>query len=95
LSTRLVKKDAQQLLEIDVENNGERCLRSQIRAELYDLEGNYVGKFGGKLFRIYPATSVRFSVDFGKVPNNTYKALVVIDCGGTDIFGANMNLIIK
>jgi hypothetical protein len=95
LSTKLVKKDAQQYLEIDVENTGERGLRSQIRVELYDPDGNYSGKFGGKLFRIYPETSVRFRVDFDKVPANTYKALLVIDCGGADIFGANLNLIFK
>jgi hypothetical protein len=95
ISTKLVKKGVKQVMELAAENTGERWLRSFIWVELYDAAGNYFGKFEGERLRLYPGTSVKYTIDLSAVPNNTYKALVVIDCGGKDIFGANFNLVIK
>jgi hypothetical protein len=95
LSTKLVKQDGKQLFQLEAENTGERWLRSAIWVELYDLSGKFIGKFEGEHLRLYPGTSVRYTIDLTTVPNNTYKALVVIDCGGSDIFGANFNLVLK
>jgi hypothetical protein len=95
LSTKLLKDGNKQFLQLDIGNTGERWLRSTLWAELYDGEGNYIGKYEGGKLRIYPDTSVRFKVDLSSVPNDTYKALVVIDCGGDYVFGANMNLVIE
>jgi len=44
---------------------------------------------------IYPGTSVRFRIDLGKNMAGTYKTLVVADCGGDELFGANYTLEIK
>jgi hypothetical protein len=95
ISTKLRKKGVKQYLELAAENDGERWLRSAIWVELYDLSGKYFGKFEGERLRLYPGTSVRYTIDLSSVPNNTYKALVVIDCGGSDIFGAKFNLVLK
>jgi hypothetical protein len=95
ISTKLVKKGLKQVLELAAENTGERWLRSFIWVELYDAAGNYFGKYEGERLRLYPGTSVKYTIDLTSVPNNTYKALVVIDCGGSDIFGANFNLVLK
>ena len=95
LSTKLVKRESKQSLIIEAENTGERWLRSAIWAELYDKNGNYFGKYEGDRLRLYPGTSVRYTIDLTSVPNGTYKALVVVDCGGSNIFGANFNLVLK
>lgn len=95
LSSRLYKKDKFQYFELDVENTGERWLRTTMWLELYDLNGNFYGKFEGERLRIYPATSVRYTIDLSNVPNGTYKGLVIIDCGNNTVFGANFNLVIK
>jgi len=95
VNTKLLKENAQQFLQLDIENIGERWLRATLWAELYDSQGNYVGKYEGGKLRIYPGTSVRFKVDLSSVPNNNYKALVIVDCGNDTIFGVNLNLIIK
>ncbi|MBN2354200.1 MAG: hypothetical protein JXD23_16650 [Spirochaetales bacterium] len=95
LNTKLVKQDSKQYFIIEAENTGERWLRSAIWVELYDKNGNYFGKYEGDRLRLYPGTSVRYTLDLTSVPNGMYKALVVIDCGGSDIFGANFNLVLK
>jgi hypothetical protein len=95
LSSKLLKEGAKQFLQLDIGNTGGRWLRSSLWVELYDEQGTYIGKYEGGSLRIYPATSVRFKVDLSSVPNNTYKALVVIDCGDDNVFGANFNLVMK
>ncbi|RPJ04945.1 MAG: hypothetical protein EHM28_13100 [Spirochaetaceae bacterium] len=95
ISTKLQKAGVAQHLELDVENSGQRMLRAEVYAELYDPKGTFMGKFEAEPLRLYPGTSGRFKIDLSKIPNDTYKALVVVDCGGSDIFGANLNLVIK
>jgi hypothetical protein len=91
----LQKEEGIRILQLDVENVGERWLRALLWTELYDSAGNLVGKFDGGKLRIYPESSVRFNVDLSEVPNNNYTALVVIDCGGDDIFGATYSLSLR
>jgi hypothetical protein len=96
IGTRLLKvENKQQILELDVENTGDLMVRATLWVELYGFDGQYVGKFEAGSLRIYPGTSVRFKVDLTSVPKNNYKTLVVVDCGGESIFGANINLVLK
>jgi hypothetical protein len=92
LETKLVKAEEKKTLQVDVENTGERMLRPFLWAELYDQTGSYIGRFEARKLRTYPGTSVRFSVDLSPVPEGTYKALVVADCGGDAVFGATYTL---
>lgn len=92
LKTRLLKEDKRRILQLDIENIGERLLRPALWAELYDEKGKSVGKFEGGKLGVYPATSVRFRIDLSQVPKGKYKALVVADCGGDDLFGATYTL---
>ena len=87
-----MKEESKRTLEVDLENIGERWLRPYLWAELYDGEGRFVGKFEACKHRIYPGTSARYRVDLSEVPKGDYKALVIADCGGDFIFGANYNL---
>ena len=89
LQTKLLKEAEKRVLQVDIENIGQRLLRSPLWVELYDDSGGYIGKFDGGGKHIYPGTSVRYKADLTSVPKGTYKALVVADCGGNDIFGAN------
>jgi hypothetical protein len=92
LKTRLLKEDKERILQLDIENIGERLLRPALWAELYDEKGKSIGKFEGGKLGVYPATSVRFRIDLSQVPKGKYKALVVADCGGDDLFGATYTL---
>ncbi|MCP4110505.1 MAG: hypothetical protein GY749_34115 [Desulfobacteraceae bacterium] len=92
LNPDLLKDDKNRILQIDIENTGERYLQPSLWTKLYDEKGGFVDKFEGGKTRTYPGTSVRFKIDLSKAPAGNYKAIVVADCGGDDIFGATYSL---
>ncbi len=94
-SIRLSAENQKKLLVVDAENSGERWLRGTLWTELYSADGRLVGKFDGGKERMYPGTSVRYTVDLLGVQKGSYKALIVVDCGGDDVFGAHVTLVLK
>ncbi len=89
LDTKLISKNpGERFLQVDIENNGDVWFRPDMYVELFDAKGVSVGKFYGSKYRLYPGTSVRQVIDLSKVPLGTYKAMIVVDGGGDDIFGA-------
>lgn len=92
---RLASENGERLLSVDAENTGERWLRGNLWVDLYDSKGAYAGRFEGGRQRMYPGTSARFTVDLVGVKSASYKALIVVDCGDDDVFGANVSLVLK
>jgi hypothetical protein len=93
VNVQVVKKEkGERILQVDVENTGEVGIRPDVYTELFDNQGKSLGKFSGNKYRIYPGTSVRQLIDISKVAPGTYKAIIVVDAGGEDIFGANYTL---
>jgi len=95
LHTRILRAGPNRILEVDLENIGERWLRPLVWAELYDENGEFVGRFEAGKLRIYPGTSVRYKVDLTDVPGGQYRAVVVADCGADDVFGATYLVILE
>ena len=95
LHTKLLKEKGKRFLQVDIENTGERILRPKLLVELYDKMGNKIGTYEAEARRTYPGTSIRQRVDLSKVVVGTYKALVIADCGGDDLFGAQYTLKIE
>lgn len=95
LKTQLLKEEEGRILQVDLENIGERWLRPFLWVELYDEKGGNIGRFEGRKRRIYPGTSVRYRVDLSQAPEGKYKALVVADGGGDDVFGATYTLVVR
>jgi hypothetical protein len=92
VETKVIRDGKQRSLQLDLENTGERWLRPALWTELYDTDGNCIGKFDGGSLRIYPGTSVRFKIDLSAVEPGEYKAVAIADCGADDIFGAAYTL---
>jgi hypothetical protein len=92
LNTQLLRVQEKRILQIDVENIGERWLRPVLWTELFDEEGGQKGKFDGRKIRIYPGTSARIRVDLSEVPDGKFMALVVADNGDEYIFAAQLTL---
>ena len=90
--SKLVIEKEKKVLAVDVENSGDYMLRAVLSVELYDEKGILVGKYPGDKFRLYPGTSKKFKTDLSAAPNKKYKALVIVDCGGNNVFGVNMSL---
>ena len=92
LSTEFLKEDKKKILQVDVENIGERWLTPVLFVELYTEYGEFAGKFEGGKWRIYPGTSVRYRVDLTSLPEGTYKALIFVDNLDEYVFGAEYTL---
>ena len=80
--------DGTLIFEVLVENKGERLLNPNIWLELYDESGRVVGRFQNDQPRIYPGAALRQSFGLGSLKVGTYLALVIVDEGGEDVFGA-------
>jgi len=88
----VVPEKGKRALQIDIENTGEIGIRPEVYVELFDQQGVSRGKYPGTRYRMYPGTSVRQTINLSEVKAGTYKALVVVDAGGEDIFGAEYTL---
>lgn len=85
-------EQGKRMFQVDIENTGNLGIRPDVYLELFDQQGISQGKFPGVKYRIYPGTSVRESIDLSSVKPGTYKALIVVDAGAEDIFGAQYTL---
>jgi hypothetical protein len=93
LDAKLVTRDdGKKILQVDIGNSGEVWVRPTMYVELFDDKGVSKGKFPGVAYRLYPGTSVRQMIDLSSVDKGSYKALVVVDAGGEDAYGAEYNL---
>jgi hypothetical protein len=93
LDAKLVtKEDGKRFLQVDLGNSGELGMRPEVYVELFDQKGASLGKYAGIRYRMYPGTSVRQMIDLSKVSVGTYKAMVVVDAGGDDVYGAEYTL---
>jgi hypothetical protein len=88
LKTELLKESGKIILQMDIENAGERWLRPSLYAELYNEKGKYVGRFKSGQFRVYPATSVRMKIDLSGLPKGIYKTMIIADNGDENVFAA-------
>jgi hypothetical protein len=80
------------VLLTDVANTGEQWYIGHLWVELYDANGRLVGKYDGGERRLFPGTSARFPAALTGVQDANYQALVVLDCGGDNVFGANVSI---
>lgn len=93
VDTKLIPNEqGKRYLQVDVENDGDIWIRPEVFVELFDEKGTSKGKFSGVRYRMYPGTSVRQMIDLTSVQAGTYKALVVVDAGGDDVYGAEYTL---
>jgi hypothetical protein len=89
----LVQNDQRQTeLQVDVENIGQRWVSPSAWVELYDTTGRQVGRVDGEKKRLFPGTSARFRFNLESVARGKYKALVVLDNGDQNVFGAKYDL---
>ena len=89
---KLIAAHGTRILQVDVENSGERLMIPSVWAELFDATGASIGKFNSEKARIYPGCSVRHSLDVSRVAKGKYTALVVMDNGDDHVMAAQYQL---
>ncbi|MDZ7723179.1 MAG: hypothetical protein U5R06_10340 [candidate division KSB1 bacterium] len=92
LQTEFVEKENRFFLQVDYENKGTRILRPLMNLEVYNDDGELVGRFEHKKQKSYPGTSNRIHIELEDVQTGTYQALLIADCGQDDLFGIRFTL---
>ncbi|MBW3624125.1 MAG: hypothetical protein KY468_12025 [Armatimonadetes bacterium] len=87
ISPKLVADGEKRVLQVDLENTGERWLSPQVWVELFDDKGTSLGRFDGGRQRIFPGCSTRSLMDLSQVPQGKYTGLIVADNGDEYVFG--------
>lgn len=91
--SQLTRSDAgEATLNLAVQNDGDALVRPDMWVELYDENGSAIGRMDGQTSRLYPGTSVTQRIKLGKLDTGAYRALVIMDAGEEDVFGAEFNL---
>jgi len=80
---------------IDIANNGSRWLVPLVWIDIFDTKGRHIGKFEGNQRRLYPGTSLRFTVDLSTLPKGRYRGLLIADAGEGEVYGSNISITVK
>ena len=84
--------DVGAVLSLDVTNTGDRGARPRMTLELYDGAGKLVSKVKQQRGLLFPGTSLRQDFQVGALRPGKYKAVVVADAGGDDLFGGQYDV---
>jgi len=92
IDSRLRQTESQNFLVCDIQNTGNTLVITDFQVELYNFDGNCLGIYSGEQRAVYPKMSTRLQVELGDVSPGKYKALIILDCGKNNVFGADYTL---
>lgn len=81
-----------QSLEFELVNDGEVGYRPKVLLEMYDRSGVLAGTMEAQRGLLYPGTSAMQRFELSDLPAGAYQAVVVVDTGGLQVFGAQFDL---
>ncbi len=90
-----IMDDGTYSLSVDIENTGERLLNFIPYIELYCEFGQHIGGVRYPRRILYPETSIRLVLPLMDASPGRYRAQLILDCGGNDLFGALYSLTLK
>lgn len=85
-------KENGNLLQVDIENTGERAVRPEVSLELFNENGISQGIIQTDPKRIYPGTSIRSTLKLDGVKPGKYSGILVAKCDEEHIFGTNIDI---
>jgi hypothetical protein len=80
------------VLDLEIQNTGERATKFEVTTELYDSEGTVRARRQQSRGLTYPGSSLRHRVELGRLPSGQYTAVVVLDAGDGNLTGAQYTL---
>ncbi|MDZ4698432.1 MAG: hypothetical protein SH809_01895 [Rhodothermales bacterium] len=80
------------IMTADLENTGDVMIEPLISVELYTPAGELVERHQAMSLRLYPGDSLRHRLPLDTLNAGSYEALIVVDAGGENIFGAQYTL---
>lgn len=79
-------------LRFELVNEGDVGYRPNVSVEMYDEMGTLVATLEAQRGLIYPGTSALQRFDLSELPRGAYEAVVVVDTGALQVFGAQFTL---
>jgi hypothetical protein len=79
-------------LALEVTNGGTRAGRVELRLELFHPDGTPAGTYEARRGLLYPGTALEQVFELGRLAPGPYRALVIADAGGDEVFGADYTL---
>lgn len=94
LNPGIVNDSGKNIFEFVLQNNGERLISPDVSMELFDAEtGESVKLLKAPKNGMYPTTSTKWRFPLEGIPTKkTYKAVIVADGSGDDVFGMEYTL---
>ncbi len=89
------KADSIDMLNVIIENTGERQLRPEMALELFDGEGNSAGIIKTKRRKTLPGTSIKTQIRLEGIKPGKYTGVLVADCDEDHVFGTNVSFEIE
>ena len=87
--------EGRNILNVALENTGERILKPELNLELFDESGNSTGIIKSDRRKMYPATSIKSTLDLEGIKPGNYQGVLVVDCGEERLYGTNLSLEVK
>lgn len=75
------------VLNVDVANTGEIYLDPKLTLKIYDSKGKPLQTLNAPKQRLYPETSVRYSINISTLSPGEYNAFLILDAGNDHLFG--------
>lgn len=79
-------------LNVRLNNNSDRLMQPILKLEVYDSNGEIIYSKSADTKKLYPSQCRTFMLPVDDVPAGNYQAVLVADCGETDLFGMTLNL---
>lgn len=87
-----VARNGPPALEVDILNTGEHADRLELRLDLFHADGSPAGSLSSTRGLLYPGSSLHQRFELPALPAGSYRALLVVDTGSDDVFGAEYTL---
>jgi len=95
LGLQMEKQNENNILNVFIENTGERQLRPELALELYDENGNSAGVIKAERRKTFPGTSIKLVLALEGIKPGKYTGVLVADCDEDHVYGTNVSLEIE
>jgi hypothetical protein len=96
VGVNLESKEGINVLTIGVQNKGDAMVRPELSVDIYNTESGEVKEYNYEIAkRIYPNTSVSYSLPLEDLLPGSYTAVLMTDCGDDQVYGLNLEFDIK
>lgn len=92
IGLELTNNNNENILNVAIENTGDRILKPELSIEVFDESGNSLEIFKADRRKTFPGTSINLSIPLKGIKPGNYTAVLVADCDEDHIFGTNFSL---